>query len=48
MLFPEPEIIDIIKMQLEIRLKYANNIEKILLSNLQNSLLELEVFMAKK
>ncbi len=47
-LSPDPEIIGIIKRQLETRLKYADEMEKALLSLLQKSLTTLEVFMTRK
>ncbi len=45
---PEPEIIGIIKRQVDIRLKYAEDMERSLLSLLLKSLTAVEVFMARK
>lgn len=48
MLSPDPEIIEIIKKQLMQRLKYADDMEKSLLTLLFKSLTALEVCMARK
>jgi hypothetical protein len=45
---PDPEIIDIIKRQIETRLKYVSDMERSLLSLLLKSLTAIEVFMARK
>ena len=48
MLSPDPEIIEIIKIQLETRLKYADDMEKSLMSILLKSLTTLTTYMARK